>query len=62
MDDALRRRLDAVVALLAIVATSAVTALLLSFDGAAIGPFIAIAFLIAFVGALVGIFVDAELY
>jgi hypothetical protein len=56
MDDALRRRLDAVVALLA------VTALLLSFDGAAIGPFIAIAFLIAFVGAPVGIFVDAELY
>ena len=62
MDDALRRRLDAVVALPAIVATSAVTAPLLSFDGAAIGPFIAIAFLIAFVGALVGIFVDAELY
>ena len=62
MEDALRRRLDAVVALLAVIATSAVTALLLSFDGAAIGPFVVVAFLLAFVGALVGIFVDAELY
>ncbi|MFC7323460.1 hypothetical protein ACFQMF_02570 [Halorubrum rutilum] len=58
MDDSIRRRLDAIVALLSVIATVAVTALLLSFGGGAIGPFIAI----AFVGALVSIFVDAELY
>ena len=58
MDDSLRRRLDAIVALLGIIAVVAVTALLLSFGAAAIAP----AFVIAFAGALVAIFVDAELY
>ena len=58
MDDALRRRLDAVVALLAVVAVVSVTALLLAFGRAAIAP----AFAVAFVGLLVALFVDAELY
>ena len=58
MDDALRRRLDAAVALLAVIAIVSVTALLLSFGAAAIAP----AFVVAFVGVLVGLFVDAELY
>ncbi|WP_193309288.1 hypothetical protein [Halorubrum halophilum] len=58
MDDALRRRLDAVVALLAVVAVVSVTALLLAFGRAAIAP----AFVVAFVAALVALFVDAELY
>ena len=49
MDEALRRRLDAVVA---------VAALLLSFGRAAIAP----SLVIAFTGVLVAIFVDAELY
>ncbi|WP_158294481.1 MULTISPECIES: hypothetical protein [Halorubrum] len=58
MDDALRRRLDAVVALLAVIATVSVVALLLSFGAGAIGP----AFLTAFTGVLVAIFVNAGLY
>ena len=58
MDDALRRRLDAVVALLGIIAVVAVAALLLSFGRAAIAP----SLVIAFTGVLVAIFVDAELY
>ncbi|GAA0715129.1 putative membrane-bound spermidine synthase [Halorubrum trapanicum] len=58
MDDALRRRLDAVVALLAVIAAVSVAALLLSFGRAAIVP----SLVIAFVGVLVGLFVDAELY
>ncbi|QKG93079.1 hypothetical protein HPS36_09470 [Halorubrum salinarum] len=58
MDDALRRRLDAVVALLAVIAIVSVTALLLSFGRAAIAP----VFTVAFVGVLAGLFVHAELY
>ncbi|MGQ3329214.1 hypothetical protein [Halorubrum sp. FL23] len=58
MDDALRRRLDAVIALLGVIATVSIAALLLSFGRAAIAP----SFAIAFVGVLVGLFVDAELY
>ena len=58
MDDALRRRLDAIVALLAVVTTVSVAALLLSFGRAAIAP----SLVIAFVGVLVALFVDAELY
>jgi hypothetical protein len=58
MDDALRRRLDAIVALLAVVAAVSVTALLLSFGRAAIAP----TFAVLFVGVLVALFVDAELY
>ena len=58
MDDSLRWRLDAVIALLGIIAVVAVTALLLSFGAAAIAP----AFVIAFTGVLVGIFAAEELY
>ncbi|MFW6318437.1 MAG: hypothetical protein ACOC06_08230 [Halorubrum sp.] len=58
MDDALRRRLDAVIALLAVIAVTSVTALLLSFGRAAVAP----AVTVAFVGFVVGLFVDAELY
>jgi hypothetical protein len=58
MEDALRRRLDVTVALLAVVATVSVTALLLSFGRAAIAPTIAV----LFVEVLVALFVDAELY
>ncbi|WP_158293682.1 MULTISPECIES: hypothetical protein [Halorubrum] len=58
MDDALRRRLDAIVALLAAIAVVSVTALLLSFGRAAIAP----VFTVAFVGVLVALFVDAELH
>ncbi|MDB2243795.1 hypothetical protein PM076_09960 [Halorubrum ezzemoulense] len=58
MDDSLRRRLDAVIALLGIIAVVAVTALLLSFGRTAIAP----AFVIAFTGVLVGIFAAEELY
>jgi hypothetical protein len=58
MDDALRRRLDAVVALLAVIAVVSVTALLLSFGAAGI----VVALVVLFVGLVVGLFVDAELY
>ena len=58
MDDALRRRLDAVVALLAVIAVVSVTALLLSFRAAGI----VVAFVVLFVGLVVALFVNAELY
>jgi len=58
MEKSLRRRLDAVVALLAVIATVSVAALLLSFGGAAIAPVV----VVAFVGFLVALFVNAELY
>ena len=58
MDDALRRRLDAVVALLAVIAVVSVTAMLLSFGAAGI----VVALVVLFVGLVVGLFVDAELY
>jgi hypothetical protein len=57
MDDALRRRLDAVVALLAVIAVVSVTAMLLSFGAAGI----VVALVVLFVGLVVGLFVDAEL-
>ena len=57
MDDALRRRLDAVVALLAVIAVVSVAALLLTFGAAGIAP----TFAVAFVGVLVALFVGAEL-
>ena len=58
MDDALRRRLDAVVALLGVIAAVSVAALLLSFGRAAIAPTL----VVAFAGVVIALFVDAELY
>jgi predicted membrane-bound spermidine synthase len=61
MDDALRRRLDAVVALLAVVAVVSVTALWLSFGSAGILTAVVMAVGVSFVGVIVGLFVNAEL-
>jgi len=58
MEKSLRRRLDAIVALLAVVAVASVTGLLLSFRVAGI----VVAFFVLFVGVVVGLFVSAELY
>ena len=58
MEKSLRRRLDAVVAFLAIIALVSVTDLLLSFGGRGI----VVAVFTAFVGVVVGLFVNARLY
>ena len=58
MDDALRRRLDAVVALLAVIAAAAVAALFMSFRLG--GPIVAA--VVLFVGVVVALFVDATVY
>jgi len=58
VDDSLRRRLDAIVALLGIVAAAVVAALFLSFR---LGGLVVTAFVL-FVGTVAALFVDAELY
>ncbi|WP_158413919.1 hypothetical protein [Halorubrum sp. GN11_10-6_MGM] len=57
MDDALRRRLDAVVALLTVIAAVALTALFISFGAGAV----VVVGVILFVGVVAGIFVSAGL-
>jgi hypothetical protein len=59
MEKSLRRRLDAVVALLAVVAVVSVTALWLSFGSAGIVTAVLMAFGVSFVGAVVGLFANA---
>ena len=59
MDDALRRRLDAIVALLAVVAVASVAALWLSFGSAGIVTAVLTALGVSFVGAVVGLLADA---
>jgi hypothetical protein len=58
MDDSLRRRLDAVVALLAVVAVASVTALWLSFGSAGVVTAVLLAFGVSFVGVVVGLFAN----
>ena len=59
MEKSLRRRLDAVVALLAVVALASVTALFLSFGSAGIVTAVLMALGVSFVGVVVGLFADA---
>jgi hypothetical protein len=59
VEKSLRRRLDAVVALLAVVAVVSVTALWLSFGSAGIVTAVVIAFGVSFVGVVVGLFATA---
>ncbi|AZQ15402.1 hypothetical protein [Halorubrum sp. PV6] len=61
MEKSLRRRLDAVVALLAVVAVASVTALWLSFGSAGIVTAVVMAVGVSFVGVIVALFVNAEL-
>ena len=59
MDDALRRRLDAIVALLAVIAVASVTALSLSFGIAGVVTAFLVAVGVSFVGVVVGLFANA---
>ena len=61
MERSLRRRLDAIVALLAVVAVASVTALFLSFGMAGIVVAFLVAVGVSFVGVVVGLFVNAVL-
>ena len=61
MEKSLRWRLDAVVALLAVIAVASVTALSLSFGSAGIVTAVLIALGVSFVGVVVGLFVNAML-
>ena len=62
MEKSLRRRLDAIVALLAVVAIASVTALSLSFGRAGVVTALLVAVGVSFVGAVIGLFADAMLY
>ncbi|GAA0544988.1 hypothetical protein ABNG02_05530 [Halorubrum ejinorense] len=59
MEKPLRRRLDAVVAFLAVVAVASVTDLLLSHGRAGIVTAVLMAFGVSFVGVVVGLFANA---
>ncbi|RLM50581.1 hypothetical protein EXE44_07395 [Halorubrum sp. SS7] len=62
MEKPLRRRLDAIVALLAVVAIASVTALSLSFGIAGVVTASLVAVGVSFVGVVVGLFARGILY
>ena len=62
MEKPLRRRLDAIVALLAVVAIASVTALSLSFGIAGVVTAFLVAVGVSFVGVVVGLFAREILY